>query len=153
MGPGDLGEIQRFVHDAFLQIWRRAASFDPARGAARPWVYAIVRNRALTILRGEPTMAAMTTYGDPEVNALVERIDLVPDEGVAQLCCTIEAELEAARKRGWHQSDSEYIADLAGVSMPLPYADRRLSIVVAGPVSRCLARRPQTAASIRRMMA
>lgn len=49
---------------------------------------------ALTILRGEPTMAAMTTYDDPEVNALVEQIDLVPDEGVAQLCCTIDAELE-----------------------------------------------------------
>jgi 2-methylcitrate dehydratase PrpD len=49
---------------------------------------------ALTVLRGEPTMAAMTTYDDPEVNALVERIDLVSDEGVPRLCCTIEAELE-----------------------------------------------------------
>lgn len=49
---------------------------------------------ALTILRGEPTMAAMTTYDDETVNALVERIDLVSDEGVPQLCCTIEAELE-----------------------------------------------------------
>ena len=49
---------------------------------------------ALTLLRGTPTMAAMTTYDDGEVNALVERIDLIPDEGVAQLCCVIEADLE-----------------------------------------------------------
>ncbi|MEW6255811.1 MAG: sigma-70 family RNA polymerase sigma factor [Pseudomonadota bacterium] len=41
------------VHDSFVQIWRQAASFDPARGGARTWIYAIVRHRALNILRGE----------------------------------------------------------------------------------------------------
>lgn len=50
---------------------------------------------ALTILRGEPTMANMTTYDDRLVNALVDRIDLVPDEGVARLCCVIDAQLES----------------------------------------------------------
>jgi len=41
------------VQDAFVQIWRRAASFDPARGGARTWLYAVLRHRALNILRGE----------------------------------------------------------------------------------------------------
>jgi RNA polymerase sigma factor (sigma-70 family) len=41
------------VHDAFVQIWQRAGSFDPARGEARTWIYTVLRNRALTILRGE----------------------------------------------------------------------------------------------------
>lgn len=41
------------VHDAFMQVWRRASSFDPARGQARTWLYAVLRNRALNILRGE----------------------------------------------------------------------------------------------------
>jgi RNA polymerase sigma-70 factor (ECF subfamily) len=41
------------VHDAFVQIWRKAASFDPARGQARAWLYAILRHRALNILRDE----------------------------------------------------------------------------------------------------
>jgi RNA polymerase sigma-70 factor (ECF subfamily) len=35
------------IHDAFAQILRDAKSFDPARGSARGWVYAIVRNTAL----------------------------------------------------------------------------------------------------------
>ncbi|MFT3762264.1 MAG: helix-turn-helix domain-containing protein [Pseudoxanthomonas sp.] len=61
----------------------------------------------------------------------------------------VEAELEAAAGRGWHQSDCEYLPDLAGVSLPLPVPQRKLAIVVAGPVSRCLQRRPQTAATIR----
>lgn len=41
------------VHDTFVQVWQKAASFDPTRGEARAWLYAILRNRALNILRGE----------------------------------------------------------------------------------------------------
>lgn len=41
------------VQDAFVSIWRRAATFDPARGSALTWIFAIVRNRAITVLRLE----------------------------------------------------------------------------------------------------
>lgn len=58
----------------------------------------------------------------------------------------IEAELKLAAERGYHQSSSEYIADLAGVALAVPLASRQLSVVVAGPTSRCLERRPATAA-------
>jgi len=39
------------LHDAFLNIWTRAHSFDPARGAGRGWIYSIVRNGALSLAR------------------------------------------------------------------------------------------------------
>lgn len=64
----------------------------------------------------------------------------------------VEDQLRRAESRGWHQSDSEFIADLAGVSLPVPHANRRLSLVVAGPVSRCLARRDDLARSMRQVM-
>jgi RNA polymerase sigma-70 factor (ECF subfamily) len=41
------------VQDAFVQIWRRAETYDPALGSALTWIYAIVRHRALNILRDE----------------------------------------------------------------------------------------------------
>jgi RNA polymerase sigma factor (sigma-70 family) len=41
------------VQDAFVQVWRKAASFDPDLGNGRTWIYAILRNRALNILRDE----------------------------------------------------------------------------------------------------
>ena len=41
------------VHDAFLRIHQHAGSFDPAKGSARAWIFTIVRNRALNIVRGE----------------------------------------------------------------------------------------------------
>ncbi|WP_245524499.1 sigma-70 family RNA polymerase sigma factor [Methylobacterium nonmethylotrophicum] len=41
------------VQDAFVQVWRNAGSFDPARGTGRAFLYAVLRYRALNILRGE----------------------------------------------------------------------------------------------------
>ena len=48
-----LDMAEEAVHDSFLRIFQNAASFDPARGSARAWLYTIVRNRALNIVRGE----------------------------------------------------------------------------------------------------
>jgi RNA polymerase sigma factor (sigma-70 family) len=41
------------MQDAFVQVWRKASSFDPALGSGRTWLYTILRNRALNILRDE----------------------------------------------------------------------------------------------------
>jgi RNA polymerase sigma factor (sigma-70 family) len=41
------------LHDSFVRIWQNASSFDPARGEPRSWIFAILRHRALNILRGE----------------------------------------------------------------------------------------------------
>src|SRR6195256_2596883 len=43
----DTSRAEDVVHDAFAQILRYAKNFDPARGSARGWIYAIVRNTAL----------------------------------------------------------------------------------------------------------
>ena len=39
------------VHDAFIKIWIRAASFDPQRGSARGWVFSVTRHLALNFIR------------------------------------------------------------------------------------------------------
>lgn len=56
-----LGVVQRMVrnmplaedivHDAFVNIWKRAGSFNPQAGEARGWIYTIARNLALNTLR------------------------------------------------------------------------------------------------------
>ncbi|HEX5779941.1 MAG TPA: sigma-70 family RNA polymerase sigma factor [Xanthobacteraceae bacterium] len=42
---------EEVVHDVFVQIWRHAGSFDPALGRGRAWMFTILRNRAISILR------------------------------------------------------------------------------------------------------
>lgn len=48
---------------------------------------------AQTLLRGAPSMAMMTEYHDAEINALIDRVNLIADEGVPTLCCRIELRL------------------------------------------------------------
>lgn len=53
------------VHDAFVSIWNKAASFDATRGEGRGWIYSVVRNQALNMVRDR----------DREVYADEEAID------------------------------------------------------------------------------
>lgn len=39
------------VHDALINIWLRADSFDPALGSARGWIYSVARHLALNAVR------------------------------------------------------------------------------------------------------
>jgi RNA polymerase sigma-70 factor (ECF subfamily) len=52
------------MQDAFVQVWRRASAFDPALGSGRTWLYAVLRNRALNILRGE-SRTELSADADP----------------------------------------------------------------------------------------
>lgn len=47
----DRSVAEDVVHDAFVRIWQRAASFDPKLGSGRGWVYTIVRHCALDRVR------------------------------------------------------------------------------------------------------
>lgn len=47
----DSALAEDILHDAFLQFWTRAASFDPQRGSARGWLYSVTRHLSLNALR------------------------------------------------------------------------------------------------------
>ena len=41
------GEAEDLLHDVFVEAWRKAADFDPARGSVRAWLVTRTRSRAL----------------------------------------------------------------------------------------------------------
>jgi RNA polymerase sigma-70 factor (ECF subfamily) len=47
----DAHAAEDVVQEAFLQIWRRAGSFDARRGTLRSWLLSIVHNRAIDLHR------------------------------------------------------------------------------------------------------
>jgi RNA polymerase sigma-70 factor (ECF subfamily) len=47
----DAGRAEDVLQDAFLSVWRKAATYTPSRGSARTWLSSIVRNRAIDLVR------------------------------------------------------------------------------------------------------
>lgn len=53
----DAALAEEVVEDAYFQVWRQAARFDPARGRALTWLLAMARSRAIDALRREARFA------------------------------------------------------------------------------------------------
>ena len=72
----DKSRAEDVIHDAFAQILRYANNFDPARGSARGWIYAIVRN---TALKAQENASRELALEDHRLNAICEREQAVPN--------------------------------------------------------------------------
>ncbi|WP_136685334.1 sigma-70 family RNA polymerase sigma factor [Falsirhodobacter xinxiangensis] len=88
------------VQDALVQIWRKASQFRAGEGSARGWVFAILRNRCLNILRDGGRLstlddAALLAIQDGRQAAALESFDAL-DEMALKDCL---AELEPAPRR------------------------------------------------------
>lgn len=62
------------LQEGFVEIWRKSAQFDPARGKAEAWMAVIVRNRAVDLLRRKGRNPS--SLGDSEALA-----DMAASEG------------------------------------------------------------------------
>jgi RNA polymerase sigma factor (sigma-70 family) len=49
----DGDEAEDVLQDAFINIWQKAGSFDPARASPITWLVALTRNRAIDRLRSK----------------------------------------------------------------------------------------------------
>lgn len=54
---GDRQLAEDLVQDTFVRIWRSAPRFDPERGSASTWIYAIARRAAIDVHRRRPPAA------------------------------------------------------------------------------------------------
>lgn len=57
---GDTDAADDVASDVYLQVWRKAADFDPERGSAIAWIMTICRSRALDALRRKSVAANYT---------------------------------------------------------------------------------------------
>src|SRR5438128_9154517 len=47
----DAGAAEDATQEAFISVWRRASTFDPVRGTAATWLFAVARNAAAQVAR------------------------------------------------------------------------------------------------------
>lgn len=82
----DLAE--EIVQEAFLQIWNKAWQYDPSRGSARGWIFAIVRSRSLNALRD----------GGREDLTETDSLERLQDEGADALYHDLFDQLDTASR-------------------------------------------------------
>jgi 2-methylcitrate dehydratase PrpD len=73
---------------------------------------------AVTLLHGAPDMRRMTTYDDPKINGLVDKITLVSDETVPNLSAVIEVDTTDGKtiRHEQRMTFNDYAYDWNGVS-------------------------------------
>jgi RNA polymerase sigma-70 factor (ECF subfamily) len=74
------------VQDASMRVWRSARTFDPQKGAARSWLYAILRNCALTILRDESRFSADEDAAEEAAPMTESALARLPETSALRRC-------------------------------------------------------------------
>jgi RNA polymerase sigma-70 factor (ECF subfamily) len=85
----DRSEAEDVLQDVYVTVWRKAASFDPARASPITWLVAIARNRSIDRLRA----SAQNRRSEP-----IESAEDVSDEGPGALDLVVSAEQQARLK-------------------------------------------------------
>ncbi len=82
----DRTEAEDLLHDVFLEAWRAAKDFDPARGRVRTWLAIRMRSRALDLLKSS---RVSRNAGDAGLDRLV-------DDGEGRAASSDHARVRAA---------------------------------------------------------
>lgn len=61
---GDAGLAEEAVQEAFLRAWRASASYDPARASQRTWLFAILRNVVIDLVRARRSRPPLAAAAD-----------------------------------------------------------------------------------------
>ncbi|NGZ85807.1 sigma-70 family RNA polymerase sigma factor [Duganella aceris] len=101
------------LHDAFVSIWQKAASFDAARGAARGWIFSVVRHQALNALRGS----------EREVQADADTLDALQEAQAGNTADTVAEQFELQASMGRLQDCLENLDSAKRNSIICAYVD------------------------------
>jgi RNA polymerase sigma-70 factor (ECF subfamily) len=85
----DRSEAEDVLQDVYVTVWRKAASFDPARASPITWLVAIARNRSIDRLRA----SAQSRRSEP-----IESAEDVSDHAPGALDLVVSAEQQVRLK-------------------------------------------------------
>ena len=96
-------QAEDVLHDAFMAIWTKAASFDATLGSGRGWIYSVTRNLALNSVRNgarqvsvdEETAEALDAQVSLENHPVTDAFELRASMGKLNECLS---RLEPARR-------------------------------------------------------
>jgi RNA polymerase sigma-70 factor (ECF subfamily) len=116
---GNSATAEDIVSEVFLELWRRAASFE-GRSRLSTWILAIARNKAVSVMRGRidaPLDDAMAQAIPDRAGTAEENLD-ARQRGA--LLCRCLAQLSAAHREiidltYYHEKSVEEVATIVGI--------------------------------------
>jgi RNA polymerase sigma-70 factor, ECF subfamily len=99
----DSNEAEDVLQEAFMQIWEKAAKFDPKLGRASSWAVILVRNKAIDRIRASQRRTRLAEQAGEEQGSAA-RVDDTTNEAIyghekANLIQTAIVELPAEQRR------------------------------------------------------
>jgi RNA polymerase sigma-70 factor (ECF subfamily) len=80
---GDASEAQDALQDVFLQIWRRAPSYDPEQSSVFSWAILMTRSRVIDRLRARGRRLRVFSFSTDDENVNARPVDASAAESAA----------------------------------------------------------------------
>jgi RNA polymerase sigma-70 factor (ECF subfamily) len=131
-------EADEGLQEVMLSVWRRAGTFDPLRAGAVTWLYAIVRNRRVDMLRRrrpEPDPADPLFRPDPPQSGATLSMAADRDQAVREALSALGEDQAAVVRLAFF--DGLTHAQIAAMTdLPLGTVKSRLRLAMQGLRSR-----------------
>jgi RNA polymerase sigma-70 factor (ECF subfamily) len=102
----DVSDAEDVVQEVFLQIWRQADRYDPARGVPEAWLCSIARSRALDRLRRRTKRREDASLAETPASATPDAVDAIAvRKALADLSTEQRRALELAYYQGLTQTE------------------------------------------------
>ena len=101
---GSWREAEDLVHDVFLECWRGAARYDPARGSVRTWILVRTRSRAIDRMRKAQRDATLPLDDELLDGDIAHTIDLAAKTErltLYRVLCQLSSEQRAVVELGY----------------------------------------------------
>lgn len=128
---------EELVQEAMVQLWRRAASFDPARAQLSTWLYTIVRNlridhhRRQACLAEEPEADVADTVGaDDELSPEALLLAAQRERRVRQALAALTPEQAQVLRLSFYEEHA-HPAIAKDLGIPLGTVKSRIRLAVA----------------------